>query len=136
MRRSNARAASTTVLAKPTASLRARHNRTLLTQPDSYGNVATPDPGAVGTTPIHQTTFALDNTIAASPTSVFNLKYGLARWHQFRQTLSSISVAWISGFAGEAVPDSGLPSVGVEQYVALGGQSILPHQGGNFVATV
>lgn len=105
---------------------RLAHNRTLLTQPDSYGNVATPDPGAVGTTPFHQTTFALDNSITASPKSIFNIKYGLARWYQFRETRSY-------GFDQRTlgIPDSLVkqfqipvfPAVNVEQYGALAGQS-------------
>ncbi len=103
-------------------------NRTTLTQPDYYGNVATPNPGAVGTTPFVQTTFALDNTATLRGRTIVNVKYGLARWYQIRKTRSF-------GFDQRTlgIPDSlanqfqipVFPSVAVEQYGALGGQSYL-----------
>ncbi|MDZ4796601.1 MAG: carboxypeptidase-like regulatory domain-containing protein [Bryobacteraceae bacterium] len=102
------------------------HNRTLLTQPDSYGNVATPDPGAVGTTPFRQTTFAFDNAITLSPTSILNFKYGLARWYQFRETRSYGFDQRTLGFPDSLVRQFQIPvfpAVSVEQYGALGGQS-------------
>ena len=103
-------------------------NRTALTQPDYYGNPATPNPGAVGTTPFTQTTVALDNTVTLSPSTILNVKYGYARWHQLRATRSY-------GFDQRelGMPDSLVrqfqipvfPIVNVEQYGALGGQSYL-----------
>lgn len=105
---------------------RMARNKTSLTQPDSYGNVATPDPGAVGTTPFRQTTIALDNAITASPTSVFNVKYGFARWHQTRQTRSYGFDARTVGLPDALVRQFQIPvfpAVTVEQYGNLGGQS-------------
>jgi hypothetical protein len=105
---------------------RLAHNRTLLGQPDSYGNVATPDPGAVGTTPFRQTTFALDHAVTASPTSIFNVKYGLARWYQFRETRSYGFDQRTLGYPDSLVKQFQIPvfpAVSVEQYGALGGQS-------------
>lgn len=102
------------------------HNRTVLTQPDSFGNVATPDPGAVGTTPFRQTTFALDNTITASPTSILNFKYGLARWYQYRETRSYGFDQRTLGYPDSLVRQFQIPvfpAVNVEQFAALGGQS-------------
>ncbi len=102
------------------------HNRTVLTQPDSYGNVATPDPGAVGTTPFRQTTFAFDNTITVSPSSIVTIKYGLARWYQFRETRSYGFDQRSLGYPDSLISQFQIPvfpSVGVEQYGALGGQS-------------
>ena len=63
-------------------------NNTSLTQPDIYGNVATPDPGAVGTTPFHQRSFALDDTVIFSPSLLADFRYGFARWYQLRKTRS------------------------------------------------
>ncbi len=105
---------------------RMAQNRTSLTQPNLYGNIASPDPGAVGTTPFTQTTIALDNAINLSPTSVLNIKYGLARWYQERKTLSygfdqrtlGVNNALVSQFQ---IPV--FPNIVVEQYGALGGQS-------------
>ncbi len=59
-----------------------------LTQPNSFGNEATPNPGAVGTTFFHNNTFALSNIYTISPTAMLNVSYGFARWYQIRQTLS------------------------------------------------
>ena len=61
---------------------------TSLTQPNTYGNVASPGAAAVGTTQFHNWSFALDNTIAFSPTLLLTIDYGWARWFQSRQTLS------------------------------------------------
>ena len=101
-------------------------NKTSLTQPDSYGNVATPDPGAVGTTPFRQTTFALDNVVNTTPTSIFNIKYGFARWYQTRQTRSYGFDARTLGMPDSLVRQFQIPvfpATTVEQYGSLGGQS-------------
>ncbi|MEP7365264.1 MAG: carboxypeptidase regulatory-like domain-containing protein [Acidobacteriota bacterium] len=105
---------------------RLAHNRTLLTQPDSYGNVATPDPGAVGTTPFHQTTFALDNAITLDPTSILSIKYGIARWYQERKTRSYGFDQRTLGYSDSLASQFQIPvfpTVSVEQYGGLGGQS-------------
>jgi hypothetical protein len=105
---------------------RVAHNRTILTQPDSYGNVATPDPGAVGTTPFRQTTVALDNAFTLSPTTILNLKYGLARWYQFRETRSYGFDLRTLGYPDSIVRQFQIPvfpAVNIEQYSPLGGQS-------------
>lgn len=105
---------------------RVAHNRTVLTQPDSYGNVATPDPGAVGTTPFRQTTVSLDHAVTVSPRSIINFKYGLARWYQFRETRSYGFDQRTLGYPDSLVRQYQIPvfpAVTVEQYGALGGQS-------------
>lgn len=107
---------------------RLARNKTSLTQPDTYGNVATPDPGAVGTTPFTQHTMALDNTITLTPTTLLSARYGFARWYQLRETRSfgfdqrelGIPSSLVSQFQ---IPV--FPNVGVEQYGSLGGQSFL-----------
>lgn len=107
---------------------RVARNKTSLTQPDYFGNVATSGAGAVGTTPFTQHTAAMDNTVVVSPTMVVSVRYGFARWYQLRQTRSygfdqkelGIPASLVSQFQ---IPV--FPSVSVEQYAALGGQSFL-----------
>ena len=64
------------------------YSRTPLTQPNTFGNVATPGAGAVGTTIFTNQSFAFDNLYVFSPTLLLNVNYGFARWFQARQTLS------------------------------------------------
>ena len=61
---------------------------TPLTQPSTYGNIASPGSSAVGTTTFRNQSFALDNVYQFSPTFLVNANYGFARWSQARQTLS------------------------------------------------
>ncbi len=103
-------------------------NKTALTQPDYFNNVATSGNGAVGTTPFTQHTAALDNTVVLNPTTMLSIRYGFARWYQLRQTRSygfdqrelGIPSSLVSQFQ---IPV--FPAVSVEQYAALGGQSFL-----------
>ena len=64
------------------------YSRTPLTQPNTFGNVATSGPGAAGTTTFTNQSFAFDNLYVFSPTLLMNVNYGYARWYQMRQTLS------------------------------------------------
>ncbi|MEO7652634.1 MAG: hypothetical protein ABIZ80_19415, partial [Bryobacteraceae bacterium] len=103
-------------------------NNTALTQPNSFGNIATPDTGSVGKTAMNQRSFSFGNTITLSPTTLLDVRYGFARWYQLRQTLSY-------GFDQRTLglPDSlvrqlqipAFPNTTVEQYSSLGGQSYL-----------
>ena len=103
-------------------------NKTGLTQPDYFNNVATSGNGAVGTTPFTQYTAALDNTVILSPTTMLSVRYGFARWYQLRSTRSygfdqrelGIPSSLVSQFQ---IPV--FPAVSVEQYAGLGGQSFL-----------
>ena len=63
-------------------------SRTPLTQPNYFGNVASPGTAAVGTTTFRNQSFALDNIYQVSPSLLLNFNYGFARWYQVRQTLS------------------------------------------------
>jgi len=103
-------------------------NGTSLTQPDYYSNVATPSPGAVGTTPFHQRTAALDHTVTLNPATVLDIRYGFARWYQLRKTRSYGFDQRELGFPASLVSQFQIPvfpSISVEQYGALGGQSYL-----------
>ena len=64
------------------------YTRTPLTQPNAFGNVASPNPGAVGTTDFKNQSFSFDNLYVFSPSLLMNANYGFARWYQARQTLS------------------------------------------------
>ena len=59
-----------------------------LHQPDTFDNAATPGVGANGDILFHYYTGAWDHTITASPTRVFNIRYGFARFFWARQTRS------------------------------------------------
>jgi len=59
-----------------------------LTQPNVYGNIASPGTSAVGTTTFHNQSFAFDNLYQLSPTLLIDVNYGFARWMQIRQTRS------------------------------------------------
>ncbi len=59
-----------------------------LHQPDTFDNPATPGVGANGDILFHYYTGVWDNTITASPTRVFNFRYGFARFFWARQTRS------------------------------------------------
>ena len=63
-------------------------NNTDLLQPNYFGNVASPDNGAVGPTIFHFRTFAFGNTVTLSPRTLVDFRYGFARWYQDRKTLS------------------------------------------------
>lgn len=54
------------------------YSRTPLTQPNTFGNVATPGTGAVGTTTFTNQSFSLNNLYVFSPTLLVNANYGFA----------------------------------------------------------
>lgn len=103
-------------------------NGTSLTQPDYFGNVATPGPGAVGTTPFRQRTAVLDQSVTISPTLLLSVRYGFARWYQLRKTRSYGFDQRQLGFPAGLVSQFQIPvfpNATVEQYAALAGQSYL-----------
>ena len=105
--------------------------RTNLTQPNYYGNVASPGNGAVGTTSFHNWSFAFDNTVTLNPTLLLTINYGYARWFQIRQTLSygfnNASLGFPTSFVN-AVTIPMFPAINVSSYGAMSGQSFL-HNG-------
>ncbi|MBI4875770.1 MAG: TonB-dependent receptor [Acidobacteria bacterium] len=106
--------------------LRFAHNRTVLAQPDYFDNVASPSTGSVGKTPFRQTSVAWDHTANLSPSSILSLKYGFARWYQFRATRSYGFDARAAGFPDSLVRQFQIPvfpATTVEQYSGLGGQT-------------
>ena len=106
--------------------LRFAHNRTNLGQPDYFNNVATPGAGSVGVTFFHQTTVAWDHTVTLNPNTILNVKYGFARWYQFRATRSYGFDVRELGYPDSIARQFQIPvfpAVTIEQYNGLGGQT-------------
>ena len=106
--------------------VRFSRNESALTQPDYFNNVASPNPGAVGTTPFRQHTIANDHTVMLSPTTVLNFRYGYARWFQSRVTRSFGFDQTTLGFPAALVAQQQVPVfplITAEGYSNLGGQS-------------
>jgi hypothetical protein len=101
---------------------------TNLTQPNTFGNVASGGAGAVGTTQFHNWSFALDNTISINPRTFITVDYGYARWFQSRQTLSygfdNSSLGFPSQFVS-LVTIPMFPTINVSSYAGMNGQSYL-----------
>lgn len=98
------------------------------TQPNDYGNVATPGAGAVGTTQLNNWSFALDNTIVLNPNLLLTVNYGWARWYQRRQTLSYGFDNSTLGFPASFVNSIQIPmfpTVTMAGYSNTSGQSYL-----------
>lgn len=99
-----------------------------LTQPNTFGNIATGGAGAVGTTQFHSWSFAFDNTVTINPTLFVAINYGYARWFQARKTLSygfdSSTLGFPSSFSS-LITIPMFPSIGIASYSAMNGQSYL-----------
>jgi hypothetical protein len=98
------------------------------TQPNTYGNVATPGAGAVGTTQLNNWSFALNNTIGLKPNLFLTVNYGWARWYQRRQTLSYGFDNSTLGFPSSYVNSIQIPmfpTVTIAGYSNTSGQSYL-----------
>lgn len=102
-----------------------------LTQPNSYGNVASGGTGAVGTTKFHNWSFAFNNTVILSPKELLTINYGFARWFQLRETLSygfnNASLGFPAAFVN-AITIPMFPSINMAGYGGTNGQSYL-HNG-------
>lgn len=105
------------------------HSNTPLSQPDTYGNVATPGAGAVGVTTFRTQSFALNNIFQLSDHLVLNANYGFARWYQSRQTRSFGFDNSTLGFPAALVQNISIPMFpGVTiggGYTGLANQSFL-----------
>jgi len=106
--------------------VRFSRNKSALTQPDYFNNVASPNPGAVGTTPFLQHTVANDHTVTINPTTILNFRYGYARWFQSRVTRSFGFDQTSLGFPAALVAQQQVPVfplITAEGNSNLGGQS-------------
>ncbi|MFP5211728.1 MAG: TonB-dependent receptor domain-containing protein [Acidobacteriota bacterium] len=101
---------------------------TNLTQPNTFGNLATGGAGAVGTTQFHNWSFAFDNTVTISPTLLLTVNYGYARWFQSRKTLSYGFDNAKLGFPSQFVSSIRIPmfpTINITTYSGMNGQSYL-----------
>jgi hypothetical protein len=99
-----------------------------LTQPNTFGNIATGGTGAVGTTSFHSWSFAFDNTFTLKPTLFLTVNYGWARWFQARKTLSygfdNAKLGFPSSFVS-SVSIPMFPSISIASFSPTNGQSYL-----------
>ena len=99
-----------------------------LTQPNQFGNIADPNPGAVGTTTFVNNSFAFDNIYTFSPTLLLSVDYGFARWYQTRKTLSYGFDNSTLGFPASLVSQISIPmfpAISIASYAGLANQSFL-----------
>lgn len=101
---------------------------TTQTQPNTYGNLASPGAAAVGTTKLDNWSFSQNNTFTLSPNLLLTFNYGYARWYQIRQTLSygfdSSTLGFPSSFTSQIqVPM--FPTLKMVGYGNMSGQSYL-----------
>lgn len=98
------------------------------TQPNTYGDVATPGAGAVGTTQLNNWSFALNNTVVINPRLFLTVDYGWARWYQRRKTLSygfnNASLGFPASFVN-SIQIPMFPAVTIAGYSNTSGQSFL-----------
>lgn len=102
--------------------------RTAQTQPNNYGNVASPGAGAVGTTYLNNYSFSLNNTFTFTPNLLLQVNYGFARWFQKRQTLSYGFNNATLGFPQSLVSQIQIPmfpTITMVGYGNMSGQSFL-----------
>lgn len=107
---------------------RYEYSNTPLTQPDTYGNVASTGTGAVGTTTFRNQSFSFNNLYQFSPSLVVNANYGFARWYQSRQTRSFGFDNATLGFPASYVSSVTIPmfpAVSIGGYGGLANQSYL-----------
>jgi hypothetical protein len=101
---------------------------TQLHQPDTFGNPATPGVGANGDIIFHYYTGVWDNTYIASPTTVFNLRYGFARFYWARSTRSYGFDQTSLGLPASYVSRLQIPvfpNIGTEGYAGMAGGSFI-----------
>ena len=99
-----------------------------LHQPDTFNNPATPGVGANGDIIFHYYTGAWDNTVTLSPTKIFNIRYGFARFYWARNTRSYGFDQKTLGLPASYVSQLQLPifpSIGTENYAGMGGGSFI-----------
>ena len=99
-----------------------------LHQPDTFSNPATPGVGANGDILFHYYTGSWDNTFTASPTRLFNIRYGFARFFWARQTRSygfdQNSLGFPSSYTSQLqIPV--FPSISTEGYASMAGGSFI-----------
>src|SRR5262249_6990902 len=102
--------------------------RTTLGQPDYFGNPATPGPGANGLLFLNNYTAGVDHTINFGPSSLLNVRYGLARFFWGRPTRSfgfdESQLGFPKSLLGQ-LPLALFPPTTIEGYSGLSGSNVL-----------
>lgn len=96
-----------------------------LCQPNWYNNAATPGAGSVGCTTFKNRSATLEHSYTMSPTVLFTVRYGFARWYQIRAGHSygfdQSSLGLPASFISQTqIPV--FPTVNVAGYNAIGNQ--------------
>jgi hypothetical protein len=100
----------------------------VLGQPDHFRNEATPGVGANGNIQFRYYTASLDTTYTLTPSTLLNVRYGLARFNWARKTRSYGFDQRSLGMADSVVRQMQIPvfpSMGVEGYSAMAGGSFI-----------
>lgn len=103
-------------------------NRTTLAQPDNYRNPATTGVGANGRLFLNNYTAGMDHSVIVNPTTVLNVRYGLARFFWSRRTRSFGFDQKELGLPGSLVSQMSaplFPIIAVEGFSGMGGGSVL-----------
>ena len=101
---------------------------TQLHQPDVFGNAATPGVGANGDISFRYYTGVWDHTVTISPTMIFNLRYGFARFYWARNTRSYGFDQTSLGLPASYVSQLQIPvfpGIGTEGYSGMAGGSFI-----------
>ncbi len=102
-----------------------------LCQPNTYGNIASPGASSVGCTTFKNRSASLEDDHTFSPTVLFTLRYGFARWYQIRAGLSYGFNQTTLGFPASLVSQEQIPAfptVNVNGYGGFG------QQGSNYLS--
>jgi hypothetical protein len=78
-----------------------------LCQPNTYGNIASPAGASVGCTTFKNRSASLEDDHTISPTVLFTIRYGFARWYQIRAGLSYGFNQTTLGFPASVVSQEG-----------------------------
>jgi hypothetical protein len=98
---------------------------TNLCQPNVYANLASPGGNSVGCTTFKNRSATLEDDMTISPTVLFTIRYGFARWYQIRAGLSYGFNQTTLGFPPSLISQEQIPAfptVNVTGYGALGQQ--------------
>jgi len=94
-----------------------------LCQPDRFGNVASPGLGNIGCTSWFNKSATLQDMHTFNPTTIFDIRYGFARWYQTRKSRSYGFDNSKLGLPAELVAEMQVPmfpNVSVQGYSSLG----------------
>lgn len=109
-------------------------NRNTLGQPNTFGNVATPGPGALGNLILNNYSAGVNSTTTLNSTTILNVSYGFARFYWGRPTLSYGFDQTKLGFPGSLVAKEAyplFPTFTIAGFSGIGGGGSLLFTGQN-----